>query len=68
MISGVTPSHVSLQVYDIMGRFVETLIDKQENPGFHTIMWNASGLASGVYYYRLSMGVSVQTRAMVLVK
>lgn len=61
-------SHVTLVVYDILGSRVATLVDGPVNAGFHTVSWNASRLASGIYIYRLSAGEFVQTKRMLLMK
>lgn len=47
---------------------VEVLVNEEKNFGTHNVVWNASGVASGIYYYRLSVGGFVQIRKMVLVK
>ncbi len=64
----VTSGKVSLKIYDILGREVTTLIDKEFNSGFHSLMFNASGLSSGVYLYRLSSGNFIKTKKMMLLK
>jgi len=48
-------SHVTLKVYDVLGRELATLVDGIEDPGYKLVQWNAGGLASGVHYYRSSM-------------
>ena len=57
-----------LQVFDITGRLVETLIDKDLNPGEYTIQWNASSFPSGVYFVRLNSSMKTQTRKVLLLK
>ncbi len=47
-------SHVSLKVYDVLGREVETLIDEQQEAGYKTVQLNAGRVASGVYFFRLT--------------
>ncbi|HEY9165233.1 MAG TPA: T9SS type A sorting domain-containing protein [Candidatus Kryptonia bacterium] len=47
---------VVLNVYDALGRMVETLVDQRETAGNHSVTFNASHLSSGVYFYRLSAG------------
>lgn len=59
---------VRLVVYDILGRQVATLVNEKKVPGRYEVTFNASGLASGVYLYRLSAGDFVQTRKMILIK
>lgn len=58
----------SLEVFDIAGRKVSTLVSSRLNAGRHTYSFNASGLASGVYLYRLEAAGSVLSRKMVLIK
>ena len=45
---------VKLIVYDILGREVSTLVDTEQSPGNYKVEWDASGQASGVYFYILS--------------
>ena len=59
---------VKLEVYDTAGRKIQTLIDTELNRGFYTATFDGTGLASGVYFYRLITGNSVLTKKMVLVK
>ena len=65
-----TAESVTLRVYDSMGRTVTTLLDQKPYvAGAHTIHFNAAGLASGIYMYRLEAGeASSLTRLMLLVK
>ena len=55
-------SNVRLVVYDVLGREVAVLVDERKGPGSYTIRFNAAGLASGVYFYRLS-GVPLAPRS-----
>jgi len=50
-----TVSQVHLTVFDLLGREIATLVDERLVPGTHTLQWNAAGLSSGVYFYRLSV-------------
>ncbi len=50
----VADSKVSLKIYDILGREVQTLVDDQRQAGYHQEVFNASRLASGVYIYRIA--------------
>lgn len=61
-------SDVKLVVYDVLGREVAVLVDEREVPGSYTVKFNAPGLASGVYLYRLQANNFVQTRTMLLLK
>ena len=57
-----------LKVYDVLGREVATLLDEVKQPGMYTVRWDAGGLPSGVYYYRLQSGEFVDVKRMLLVK
>ncbi|MXW15344.1 MAG: T9SS type A sorting domain-containing protein [Rhodothermaceae bacterium] len=61
---------VTLRVFDAMGRTVATLLDRKPHvAGKHTVQFNAEGMASGIYFYRLETGSSVlMTRRMILIK
>jgi hypothetical protein len=59
---------VSLKIFDALGRAVVTLVNNVQSAGIHTITWNATNNASGIYYYQLSSGINTQTRKLVLIK
>ena len=61
-------SHVSLKVYDVLGREVATLTNSRLNAGSYTVTFNARDLASGIYFYRLVAGGLIITKKMVLMK
>lgn len=61
-------SDVKLVVYDMLGREVATLVDQRQNAGRYQAAFNAAGLASGMYFYRLQAGSFVETKKMMLVK
>jgi polygalacturonase len=60
--------HVSLSIYNSMGQEVSKLISQDMNAGVHSAEWNASGLASGVYYYRIIAGNFTEARKLLLLK
>ena len=62
--------HVHLRVYDIQGRQVATLVDEDQSAGVHTATFNSeqTGVASGVYMYRLEVGSYSEVRQMTLIK
>ncbi len=57
-----------LEIYNTLGQKVATLVNGELNAGAHRYQWNASGLASGVYFYRLQSNEFVATKKMLLVK
>jgi hypothetical protein len=57
-----------LTIYDLLGRRIETIVDEYRQAGVHTVTFDASGLSSGVYFYRLQAGDAVETKRMVLLK
>jgi photosystem II stability/assembly factor-like uncharacterized protein len=63
-----TQSHVTLKVFDVLGREVATLINKVEEVGYKSVSFDASKLPSGVYFYRIQVGSFVQTNKMLLLK
>jgi photosystem II stability/assembly factor-like uncharacterized protein len=58
----------TLEVFDILGREVRTLVNGELKPGSHEVTFDATGLASGVYFYRLQAGGVVQTKRLVLLR
>ena len=60
--------HVNLSVYDINGRIVAELVNGWRQNGTHDVIFDASELASGVYFYRMSVGASDAVQKMVLLK
>ncbi|HOP50162.1 MAG TPA: choice-of-anchor A family protein [Ignavibacteriales bacterium] len=63
-----TSGNVVLKIYDINGKEVSTLINKFMSAGSYSVDFNASDLTTGVYFYRLSLGNSIMTKKMILVK
>ena len=61
-------SEVSLIIYNLLGQEVTQLIGEKQQAGIHSITWDASNFASGIYFYRLQAGNFVQTRKMVLLR
>lgn len=62
------PGFVKLNIYDVLGRVVKTLVNESQNPGNHEIEFNASSLASGAYIYSISVNNSIISKKMILVK
>ena len=61
-------SFVSLKVFDVLGREVSTLVSEELSVGTYSWSWNAEGLASGIYFYRLQAGTFSETKKLVLIK
>jgi hypothetical protein len=59
---------VTLKVYNILGRIVETLVNQQLTPGTYEVKWNAGKNSSGVYFYKLESGNFVETKKMLMIK
>lgn len=60
--------HVRLDILNILGQVVLTLVDQYLDAGFKSITFDASSLASGIYYYRIMAGDFIQTKKMVLIQ
>jgi endo-1,4-beta-xylanase len=63
-----TTSQVTLKVFDILGRQVQTLVNTTQRPGQYTVTFNAQNLASGVYFYQLNAGGTIDTKKLMLLK
>ncbi|MDZ7262460.1 MAG: T9SS type A sorting domain-containing protein [candidate division KSB1 bacterium] len=72
-MTAVSPTFVTLKVYNLMGQEVRTLVQQVQPPGSYRVTWNGRDNAgrlvpSGVYLYRLQVGEQVQVRRMLLLK
>ncbi len=61
-------SRVNLDIYNVLGQRVTSLVDGNVEAGNHSVTWDASGYSSGIYFYKLSVGDKVFTRRMTLLK
>ncbi|TET47568.1 M6 family metalloprotease domain-containing protein [candidate division TA06 bacterium] len=66
-------SQVSLQVFDISGRFVQTLVDEPQGPGVYQVHWDGKdssgrGAGNGLYFYHLEAGHFTATRKLILIR
>jgi hypothetical protein len=65
---------VTLEIFDVLGREVRTLIEEWRDAGVHEVAWNAGGIPSGLYFYRISVTSPgnperfEETRSMTLLK
>lgn len=62
------PDLVRIKIYDILGREVKTLVNEIKQVGTYEVQFNAAGLASGIYFYRIESGSFIQTKKMILLK
>ena len=53
--SGASLYNVSLKIYNIVGQVVATVVNENQQSGAHTVTWDASRMASGVYFYRITV-------------
>ncbi|KXK03208.1 MAG: glycosyl hydrolase [Chlorobi bacterium OLB4] len=63
-VSGIT----KLLVFDITGRLVATIVNEQLEPGFYSYAFDAKGISSGVYFYRIESGKFIEAKRMLLIK
>lgn len=66
-------AEVTLEVYNLLGQVVTTLVDERQDAGHHEVIWNGMNnagkpVSSGVYLYRISTDGFTQTRKMTLIK
>jgi hypothetical protein len=61
-------SEVKLEVYNLIGEKVATLVDSKQEAGYRSVVWEASEVSSGLYFYRLTAGDFTETKRMMLVK
>jgi hypothetical protein len=61
-------ARVTLSVFNMLGQRVATLVEGEREAGYHSVNFDASGLASGVYLYRLTAGEHVQARKLILLR
>jgi len=59
---------VNLEIYNLLGQKVVTLVHEKLGAGLHTAYWNAAGFASGVYLYRLQVGNYSETKKLILMR
>ncbi len=62
------PRDITIDIYDNLGRKVETLVKKIQGAGRHQVAWNAAEKSSGAYFYRIRAGGYTETKRMVLLK
>ena len=66
-------SHVTITIYDMLGRKVRTILNLQQDPGYKSLIWNATNdygkpVSAGIYLYQIQAGEYISTKKMVLLK
>ena len=61
-------SKVTLTIYNVLGQVIKVLVDGIQTGGYKLVEWNASGIASGVYFYTIKAGNFIETKKMILLK
>ncbi len=66
-------SHVVIEIYNLLGQKIKTVIDEEKPAGHHTVTWDSTDdwgnvVASGIYFYRIKAGSNVDSRKMLLLK
>lgn len=59
---------VKLVIYDVMGREIQTLVNEKQQAGSYKADWDGTNFASGIYFYKITIGTFEQTKKMVLIK
>jgi len=57
-----------LEIYNLLGEKVATLVDGEQQAGYISVSWEASELSSGLYFYKLTAGDFTETKRMMLVR
>jgi hypothetical protein len=61
-------NYVDLSIYNTLGQKVATLVNEKRKAGIHQVTWDASGYASGIYYYKIETGEFQDVKKMILLK
>ena len=59
---------VTIKVYDVLGNEIATLVNEEKSAGNYELVFNATELSSGIYFYKLQSGSFVETKKMILIK
>ncbi|PJA29532.1 MAG: peptidase S8, partial [candidate division Zixibacteria bacterium CG_4_9_14_3_um_filter_46_8] len=60
--------YVRIDIYNLMGERIATLAEGPMSAGEHSVIWDASGYSSGIYFYKLTAGEKTFTKRMTLLK
>lgn len=61
-------THLRLEVFDVLGKAVATLVDQKQKPGNYSVSFDGTNLSSGIYYYTLTSGFFSKTKKMIIMK
>jgi hypothetical protein len=61
-------AHVTLKIYDVLGREMATLVNEMQNAGFKSVSFDASNLPSGIYFYKIQAGKFINVKKMLLLR
>ena len=61
-------SDVKIDIYDLLGRNIGTIVDGYKSAGDHQVTWDASDVTSGVYFYKIQAGEYSETKRMTYLK
>jgi parallel beta-helix repeat protein len=61
-------AQVSLKIYNIFGQLAETVVNDYKTAGYHSVLWNASNVSSGLYFYRIEVGEYTETKKCLILK
>ena len=61
-------SKVSMQIYNLQGQVVSTLLNDNMQAGYHSVVWNADNHSSGIYFVQMIAGDYIHTQKIMLVK
>ena len=61
-------TRITLKIFNVLGQVIETIVNEEKIPGNYTIIYDASLLSSGIYFYQLNAGHFSETRKFLLIK
>jgi hypothetical protein len=61
-------ANVSLTIFNTLGQKVASLVNRREEEGYHQVIWNATNVPSGIYFYRLQAGEFLETKKIILLR
>ena len=61
-------SHVTLSIFNMLGQEVTKLVDADQEAGYESVQWDAGGMSSGVYFYKLQAGAYEETKQLLLLR